>query len=213
MKKIKKGVFLDKKNKIVYKYINLSFKEPMNILSQEFQNLKEAQNFKTNSNIRFPEPISFNKKEKYFTMKFIGGKNLKDITNPIIYKIFGRELKKIHEEGFTHSHLEIHDVIYKKPYFYLVDLMRVNKNNKLCDYVRILLSLYLYMIKKPYRYYKYKKCLMAFKEGYNLNDKKIEKKYFEEELDLTINLYKKGNFINKSKALIVDKVVRKIALK
>lgn len=212
MKKIKKGVLRDTKNNTVLKKYNLDSVQAKTNFKREYYNLKRMQNFNSNIKIKFPKIITHDEKKGTITIEYIRGTNLKDVKKPHIFFLFGQELKKIHNEGFTHSHLEIHDVIYQKPYFYMVDLMMINAREKEYDFARIILSLATYMVKKPWKWNFYKKSIVEFKKGYK-PESKTERKFVLKELESTIESYERKKHINKLKAVIIKTIIKRIILR
>lgn len=210
-KKIKKGVYLDIQNQVIIKKARVKDGTILNSekkIEQESKNYKKVNNIKLKGNITFPKLIDYNHNKKEMKIKYINGTNLKNTNNHTIFYEFGKELKKMHSQGINHNHLEIHDVIYKKPKFYLVDLDRINTQDCYQDYARVIISLATYMIKKPLKYNYFKKCMFQFKKGYSPDNNK-GKEHILRQLDKNIKPYKKRKHINKLKAFVLDTIVRR----
>lgn len=208
LKKIQKGVYLDKKNNKIIKYA-YSYKIDENLI-KEYNNYLKINKIKLKAKIKFPKTPVLSKDKKSMTLEFINGTNLKNIKDPKIYEQFGKELKKMHEEGIIHSHLEIQDVIYQKKVFYLVDLLCMNEFKPLNDYARIKISIHLMQFKKPWTYFKYKQLSKAFSKGYSPNKKTSEKYTIQELTSISDYYIKKGTLINKIRSFIIKNIIKKL---
>ena len=178
---------------------------------KEYQYLKKYWDKIGIENLQLIEPIYYSKKNEYIVSKFINCKKLVDILNPKIYYIFGKKLKFFHEKGFSHSHLEIHDILYNNGKFILADVPFFNEREQIHDLVSIKLSLNIYKLKRPWYWYKYKICSKEFFNGYALyNSKELEKEY-EISIKKRIRLYLRRDIIYKIKAYLL-KLIHKSRL-
>ncbi|MBW2973149.1 hypothetical protein KY346_02020 [Candidatus Woesearchaeota archaeon] len=212
MKQIKKddriSVCIDVKNNIVFKNCCHAESWRAQRLQKEYDNLKKIHRLKLNSNIIFPQALGFSKIKRELKMRYVHGRNLKDILDPGIYEAFGKELKKLHKTGITHGHLELQDVLYSNKKFCLVDLARLNEVGPLRDYARFKLSIHFHQMKNILNWSKYNKCSRAFTKGY-CPDKETSQKYLDSELIKIVNRYfKKKGALRTIKGLII-----RIALK
>ena|GEM_PF-4732843 len=206
MKKIKNDeritVFIDFNKRLVLKKCNPKDLRRSKDLYKEYENLKKISKFKLKSGIFFPRAVSFSHSKSELKTKYISGINLKDILNEKVYAQFGRALKRLHEEGVTHGHLEVQDVIYKNKKFYLVDLPNLNKFNPLKDYARFKISIALHKLKNPLNWLKYGRCSCAFTKGYKPN-KKSSQKHFKKEANSIIKRYLQKDIKNKIKGIVI----------
>jgi len=180
-------------------------------IKKEFNNLKNYWNKLGVENFRLIEPIYCSQKKQFIVSRYIDGTKLVDILNPKIYYEFGKKLKKFHEKGFSHSHLEVHDVIYKNGTFYFADVPFFNERDQIHDLVSMKLTLNLYKLKRPWYSYLYKICSKEFFRGYNsFNKENLEKEYVIS-IKKRIRLYKRQGILYKARANLF-KLIYKIGL-
>ena len=180
-------------------------------ITKEFFYLKKYWNKLGIDNLQLIEPINYSEAKEFLITKFVDSKKLVDILNPKIYYIFGKKLKIFHEKGFSHSHLEVHDILYNNGKFILADVPFFNEREQIHDLVSIKLSLNIYKLKRPWYWYKYKICSKEFFNGYALyNSKELEKEY-EISIKKRIRLYLRRDIIYKIKAYLL-KLIHKSRL-
>ena len=120
-------------------------------------------------------------------------------------------MKLFHEKGFSHSHLEVHDVIYKNGTYFFADVPFFNEREQIHDLVSMKLTLNLYKLKRPWYSYIYKICSKEFFIGYgSLNKEELEKEYIIS-IKKRIRLYKRQGFVHKVKAYLFT-LIYKIGL-
>ena len=178
---------------------------------KEYYYLKKFWNRLEINNIQLIEPVYFSEKNEFLVTKFIDCKKLIEILDPKVYYEFGKTIKLFHEKGFSHSHLEVHDVLYDNNKFYMADVPFFNERPQIHDLVSIKLSLNMYKLKKPWNYYIYERCSEEFFRGYgSLNLEQLDKEYHIS-IKKRIRLYLKQGNLNKFKASIL-KLIYKIRL-
>ncbi|MBN1376949.1 hypothetical protein JW949_01300 [Candidatus Woesearchaeota archaeon] len=183
-----------------------------NSSKKEYQNLKKYWNKIKIKNLRFIEPVEFSEKEKILITKYENAPSLINISNPKIYYKFGKKLKEFHNSGFSHSHLQFNDVLYKKEEFILTDLGNLNEKDNIIDLVKLKLSLNLFRLKKPWLWKRYTVCFKSFIKGYNFKEKDKMNKEYEKWINNRIdNLLKKNSFLSKIKGYIL-KINKKMGL-
>ncbi len=169
----------------------------------EYNNLKKYWNKLGIDHFQLIEPVYYSNKNEFIVSKFVECKKLVDILNHKIYYEFGKKIKLFHEKGFSHSHLEVHDVLYKDGTYYLADVPFFNEGKSINDLVTFKLSLNLYKLKRPYYWYLYKLCFNEFMRGYkSLNLKELDKEY-DNSIRKRIHLYMKLGIFYKIKAIIL----------
>ncbi|MFX0140773.1 MAG: hypothetical protein ACFFDN_44455, partial [Candidatus Hodarchaeota archaeon] len=102
---------------------------------KEYQYLKKYWDKIDVENLQLIEPIYYSEKNEFLVSKFLNCKKLIDILKPKTYYDFGKKLKLFHNKGFSHSHLEVHDVLYHDGKFYLADVPFFNEREKIHDLV------------------------------------------------------------------------------
>lgn len=138
------------------------------ILFEEYKNLKKLHGKDIVKNLKFIEPIEVT--EKYLVTRYVDASSLLEDLRPRIYNEFGERLKKFHQKGYTHSHLQFNDVLYDGMDFYLTDLRSLNKREPIKDLVVPKVGLTSFKIKKPWRWRSYDKCFEEFLNGYGDKD-------------------------------------------
>jgi len=175
---------------------------------KEYQYLKKYWDKIGIENLQLIEPIYYSKKNEYIVSKFINCKKLVDILRPNVYYDFGKKLKQFHKKSFSHSHLEVHDVLYYNGKFYLADVPFFNEREQIHDLVSMKLSLNMYKLKRPWNWYRYKICSKEFFKGYALfNSKELEKEY-EISIKKRIRLYLRKGKTYKIKAYILKLIYK-----
>lgn len=178
---------------------------------KEYSYLKKYWNNLDIKNLQLIEPIYFSEKNEFLVTKFMDSKKLVEVLNPEIYYEFGRTLKIFHEKGFSHSHLEAHDILYNNQKFYFTDVPFFNERAQIHDLVSIKLSLNMYKLKRPWNIYKYKRCSEEFFKGYkNFNLEELKREYHIS-IKKRIRLYLQQGNLNKFKSYIL-KLIYKIRL-
>lgn len=175
-------------------------------ITKEYFYLKKFWNKIDVENLQLIEPVYFSEKNEYLVSKFVKNcTKLADILKPKIYYEFGKKLEKFHRKGFSHSHLEIHDVLYDKKKYYLADVPFFNEREQVHDIVSIKLSLNLYKLKRIWNWYKYTLCSNEFLRGYKLDEnlKELEKEY-DISVKKRIRLYLKEGKLYKLKAYFMN---------
>ncbi len=180
-------------------------------MEKEFNYLKRYWNKLEVDNFQLIEPIYFSKNKQFIVSRYIDGKKLVDILDPKVYYEFGKKLRIFHEKGFSHSHLEVHDVIYKNETFFFADVPFFNERDHIHDLVSMKLTLNLYKLKRPWYYYKYELCSKGFFLGYGVLNKHKLKKEYEISIKKRVRLYKQRGFIFKFRANIFN-LIYKIGL-
>ena len=159
-------------------------------------------------NFQLIEPVYYSKKNEFLVTKFLNCKKLVDVLNPKVYYEFGKKLKLFHKKGFSHSHLEVHDVLYKNGKFFLADVPFFNEREQIHDLVSIKLSLNIYKLKRPWHWYKYKLCSEEFFRAYELyNLIELEKEY-DISIKKRIRLYIRKGKSFKFKAYILKLIYK-----
>ena len=180
-------------------------------ITKEYHYLKKFWDKINIENFQLIEPVYFSQKNEFLVSKFVDSKKLVDILDPNVYFEFGKKLKLFHEMGYSHSHLEVHDVLYNNKKFYLADVPFFNEREQIHDLVSIKLSLNMYKLKKPWNWYKYKQCSEKFFRGYGtLNIRELEKEYIISIIK-RIRLYMRQGLGYKFRASIL-KFIYKIGL-
>lgn len=175
-------------------------------ISNEFNYLKKYWNKLNIKNLQLIEPIYCSKKKQFIVSRYIKGKKLVDILNPNIYFQFGKKLKLFHKKGFSHSHLEVHDVLYSNRIFYLTDIPFFNERDQIHDLVSMKLTLNLYKLKRPWYAYRYKQCSKEFFRGYgSYNNEKLENEYIIS-VKKRIRLYMRRSILYKIRAILLKSI-------
>jgi len=178
---------------------------------KEYSYLKKFWNKIGIENLQLIEPVYYSKKYEFLVTKYVNCKKLVDILNPKVYYEFGKKLKLFHRKGFSHSHLEIHDILYNNKTFFLADVPFFNEREQIHDLVSIKLTLNLYKLKRPWYVYKYGLCLKEFLKGYgSFNLKNLEEEYHIS-IHKRIRLYNLRSKSYKFKAYIF-KIIHKLGL-
>ena len=180
-------------------------------IEKEFFNLKKYWNKLNITNLHLAEPIKYSLEKDYLITRFVKGKRLIELLDPNIHRRFGQLLRKFHNKGFSHSHIELTDVIYKDGRFTLVDVPFFNEKTPIHDIATIGICFKTYRLKQPWNWYKYNKCYKEFLRGYKLEKlseyRNEYQKSFNNRMDYFIRTGKK----NKIKAYIM-KFFYKISL-
>jgi len=184
----------------VFKRCKSKKKRFINELHDEFKNYSKIKNIK--GKIQFSKVIRFSSKKYELVLKYIDGTNLRKKLDENLFFEFGKALKKLHEKGITHGHLEVQDVIVKGNLFYVVDLPYLNLYPPLKDYARFKISLMLYQLKNPLFWGKYNSCMNAFHKGYSPNVK-LGQKYINREVSDIIRCYNQRGIKEKFKSLMI----------
>lgn len=175
-------------------------------LQKEFDNLQKYWNKLNIEGLQLAEPVKYSLDKNYIVTKFVKGKRLAELLDPRIHYRFGRLLKEFHNKGFTHSHIELTDIIYHNGEFTLVDVPFFNEKSSIHDLATIGICFKIFRIKQPWKWYKYNKCYKGFLSGYGyqLEDlsrlKREYEKSFKNRMDYFIRKGKK----NKIKAYIMN---------
>lgn len=178
---------------------------------KEYQYLKKYWDKIGIENLQLIEPVYYSEKNEYLVSKYINCKKLVEILNPELYNDFGKKIKLFHKKGFSHSHLEVHDVLYSNGKFYLADVPFFNERDQIHDLVSMKLSLNMYKLKKPWNWYKYKICSKEFFKAYKLfNSEELHKEYIIS-IKKRIRLYLRRGQLYKFKAYML-KLIYKIGL-
>ncbi|MFX0186728.1 MAG: hypothetical protein ACFE8A_03230 [Candidatus Hodarchaeota archaeon] len=178
---------------------------------KEYKNLKKYWNILGIKNLQLVEPVNYSEEKEYIITKFVKGKRLVELLDPRIHHRFGQLLKEFHNKGFTHSHIELTDIIYRNGNFTLVDVPFFNEKSSIHDLATIEICFKTFRLKQPWKWYKYSKCYKEFLNGYQLKDfselKKESDKSFNNRMNYMIKIGKR----NKIKAYIM-KFFHKIGL-
>ena len=175
---------------------------------KEYQYLKKYWDKIGIENLQLIEPIYFSEKNEYLVSKFINCKKLVDILRPNVYYDFGKKLRLFHNKGFSHSHLEVHDVLYYNGKFYLADVPFFNEREQIHDLVSMKLSLNMYKLKRPWNWYKYKICSKEFFKAYQLfNSEDLNKEYIIS-IKKRIRLYLRRGQLYKFKAYLLKLIYK-----
>jgi len=160
------------------------------------------------SSFLVPEPLEFNEKNIYIKTKLIKGVNLENIFDEKIFRKFGKNLREFHEKGFSHGELEVQDILYdpKKDKFYIFDVAFLNEKEKIRDVARFIISLYIRIIKKPWRIVKYRTLIDSFLKGYGINKSILEDDIIKEIEDI-IKVYKSQGCVGTIKAYILKIII------
>lgn len=173
-------------------------------IEKEFLNLKKYWNKLNIENLQLAEPVKYSLDKNYIVTKFVKGKRLAELLDPRIHYRFGRLLKEFHKKGFTHSHIELTDIIYRNGKFTLVDVPFFNEKTSIHDLATIGICFKIFRIKQPWKWYKYNKCYKEFLRGYDLKKlseyKNEYKRSFNNRMDYFIRIGKK----NRIKAYIMN---------
>lgn len=181
------------------KYFVKICKGDLEWIEKEYNNLVKYWNKLNIKNLQLAEPVKYSVEKEYLITKFIQGKRLADLLDPRIHYRFGQLLKEFHEKGFTHSHIELTDIIYSHDgQFTLVDVPFFNEKTPIHDVATIGIIFKIFRLKEPWKWYKYYKCFKAFLSGYQLDQledftdyKKEYKKSFNKRMDYFIRKGKK----------------------
>lgn len=147
-------------------------------IQKEFMNLKKYWNQLKIPNLKLAEPVKYSLDKDYLITKFVNGKRLIQLSDPKMYYHFGKLLKEFHKKGFTHSHLEVNDILYLDGDFTLVDVPFFNEKTFIHDLATIGISLKSYRLKKPWNWYIYNRCYQEFLRGYHIeNLSEFKKEY------------------------------------
>lgn len=178
---------------------------------KEYLYLKKFWNQINIKNLHLIEPVYYSKKNEFLVTRFLDCKKLVDVLDPKVYYEFGKKINLFHKKGFSHSHLEVHDVLYNNKKFFLADVPFFNEREQIHDLVSIKLSLNMYKLKKPWYWYKYKRCSEEFFRGYkSFNYEELEKEY-KISIKKRIRLYMRQDKLYKFKAFIL-KLIYKVGL-
>ena len=173
-------------------------------VEKEYSNLKKYWNKLNINHLNLAEPIKYSLEKDYLITRFVKGKRLVELLDPNIHRLFGQLLRKFHNKGFTHSHIELTDIIYRDGQFTLVDVPFFNEKSSIHDLATIGICFKTYRLKEPWNWYKWGKCFKGFLSGYKLEDftdyKKEYKKSFNNRMDYFI---RKGGKKDKIKAYIM----------
>ncbi|MBD3338485.1 MAG: hypothetical protein GF353_05230 [Candidatus Lokiarchaeota archaeon] len=172
-------------------------------VSKEFYNLKNNRNKIDIERLQLVEPILYSEDKEYIITKYIDGQDLVELLDPSVYFSFGKMLKLLHEKGFTHSHMELNDVIFKNGNFTLVDTVFLNEKIPDHDLVTAKISAKLNALKQPWNYYKYMSCIKALFEGYKIENYDNYKKEYKRSLENRIRLLMRIGKKNKIKAYLL----------
>lgn len=181
------------------------------LITKEFQNLKKFWNKLGVKNFQLIEPVNFSKEKEFLITKFVNFKTLVKILDPKVYFNLGKKLKSFHNNGFSHSHLEIQDILYNEGRFILSDVPFFNERTQIHDIDTIKLSINMYRLKKPWYWYKYKICLREFLRGYIFEDHLGLEKEYVESIKKRIRTYLAGGKINQFRGHFL-KLIYKIRL-
>ncbi|MFX1444100.1 MAG: hypothetical protein ACFFHV_11845 [Promethearchaeota archaeon] len=163
---------------------------------KEYENLKNYWNKLNIEDLQLVEPIDYSEEKESLITRYVDGKSLKDILNPKLYYIFGKKLKKFHDKGFIHGHIDLTDILYTNGKFVLVDVPFFNERTTMHDLVTIKISLNMHILKKPWKFFKYRNCEKELLRGYNLeNYSEYKRKYKELMKSRTNLLLRKGFFL------------------
>ena len=169
-------------------------------IEKEFLNLKKYWNKLNIENLQLAEPVKYSLDKNYIVTKFVKGKRLAELLDPRIHYRFGQLLKEFHKKGFTHSHIELTDVIYHNGEFTLVDVPFFNEKSSIHDLATIGICFKIFRLKQPWNWYKYGKCYKSFLIGYQLGDlsrlKREYEKSFKNRMDYFI---RKGHVIKEKR--------------
>ncbi len=175
---------------------------------KEYQYLKKYWDKIGIENLQLIEPLYYSEKNEYIVSKYVNCKKLVDILKPNVYYDFGKKLKLFHNKGFSHSHLEVHDVLYSHGKFYLADVPFFNEREQIHDLVSMKLSLNMYKLKRPWNWYKYKICSKEFFKAYELfNSEELEREYVIS-IKKRIRLYLRGELMYKIKAYLLKLIYK-----
>ena len=146
--------------------------------------------------------------KKYWDKIGIENLQLVEILRPNVYYDFGKKMKLFHDKGFSHSHLEVHDVLYSNGKFYLADVPFFNEREQIHDLVSMKLSLNMYKLKRPWNWYKYKICSKEFFKAYKLfNSEELHKEYIIS-INKRIRLYLRRGQLFKFKAYMLKLIYK-----
>ena len=180
-------------------------------ISKEFFNLKKYWNKLNINNLNLAEPIKYSLEKNYLITRFVKGKRLIELLNPNIHRQFGKLLRNFHNKGFTHSHIELTDVIYKDGRFTLVDVPFFNEKLPIHDLATIGICFKIFRLKQPWNWYKFNICYREFLSGYNLKEFSDYKNEYQTSFNKRMDYFIRTGKKNKIKAYIM-KLFFKIGL-
>ncbi|MFX1395225.1 MAG: hypothetical protein ACFFAH_16900 [Promethearchaeota archaeon] len=186
------------------KYFVKICKGELEWITKEFNNLKKYWNKLGIKNLQLAEPIKYSEEKEYIITKFVNGKRLVELLDPRIHYRFGKLLKEFHNKGFTHSHIELTDIIYhNNGKFTLVDVPFFNEKTSIHDLATIGICFKTFRLKQPWNWYKYSKCYKEFFNGYQLVDFSELKREYDKSFNNRMNYMLKIGMKNKIKAYIM----------
>lgn len=179
-------------------------KKKVDKLEKEYLNLKFLSNNLNLEDIITVEPVDFIREKGMLITRYVDANPIIENLNPIIYHNFGKVLKNFHLKGYSHSHLEFNNVLFKFNKYILTDLPFLNKYPKIFDIICLEITIDMFKIKKPWNWVKYNKCFDAFKTGYGIRGSTICYKLYKKEINNRIDiLFRSNSILSKIKGLII----------
>ena len=180
-------------------------------IEKEFLNLQKYWNKLNIDNLQLAEPVKYSLDKNYIVTKFVNGERLVELLDPRIHYRFGKLLKEFHQKGFTHSHIELTDIIYQNGQFTLVDVPFFNEKTPIHDLATIGICFRIFRLKQPWNWYKYNQCYKEFLRGYELEKLSEYQKEYDKSFNNRMAYFIRTGKKNKIKAYIM-KLFFKIGL-
>ncbi|MFX0175352.1 MAG: hypothetical protein ACFE85_03870 [Candidatus Hodarchaeota archaeon] len=173
------------------------------LAKREFDNLINNREKIDIANLKLAKPILLLEDKEVIITKYLKGKPLNKIYSPHIYFKLGKTLKKFHQKGFTHGHLEINDIILKNNIFYMVDLPFLNTKTPFDDLCSLKLSIRMFKIKRPWNWKRFSKCEVALFTGYRFRNYRAFEVKYNSLIDSRIKfLEDRGDLMSKLKSYL-----------
>jgi len=185
------------------KYFIKRCKGELEWITKEFNNLVKYKDKINIKNFKLVEPVKYSEEKEYLITKFVDGKRLIEIYDPKIHYKFGKALKEFHEKGFSHSHFELTDIIYKNGVFNVVDVPFFNEKPFIHDLVTIQICFDIFKIKEPWNIFRYNRCSEEFYRGYQLNNYEEFEKEYKKSFEARVRLWMRKGKKNWIKGVIM----------
>lgn len=174
-------------------YFKKVFDDNSDLMRQEYRNLKDIRTTDPVDGLQFIQPIKVT--DTSMITRHVDAEHLLGNPCPEHYEQFGEKLRHLHEEGYTHSHLQFNDVLYDGNSFYLTDMCFMNERDRIYDLVIPKVGLDVFKLKRPWRWRSYNLCYRKFLDGYG--EKRFAQSRFDrvyhDFLDAKIDSYRSGN--------------------
>ena len=167
---------------------------------KEYNNLKKYWNKLGIKNLQLVEPVKYSEENEYLITKYVKGKRLAELLDPRVHYRCGQLIREFHKKGFTHSHIELTDIIYHNGNFTIVDVPFFNEKTPIHDIATIGICFKIFRLKQPWNWYKYNKCYKEFLNGYNLKEILEYKKEYQKSFTNRMNYFIRTGKKNKIKA-------------